>query len=70
MMSLIDDFHKEFIVENKKEFLIIEIIEGDAKMYDVYGDDLSWLIPYPGDWHMLMNYQYPLMKAYFDAGLK
>ncbi len=74
MMSLIDDFHKEFIVENKKEFLIVE---GDAKIFDVlkslkseYGDDLSWLIPYPGDWHMLMNYLYPLMKAYFDAGLK
>ncbi len=28
------------------------------------------VIPYPGDWHMLMNYQYPLIKAYFDAYLK
>ena len=52
MMSLIDEFHKEFIVENKKEFLIIE---GDAKIYEVlkylkseYGDDLSWLIPIQG----------------------
>ena len=36
------------------------------KIYEVlkslkseYGDDLSWLITYPGDWHLLFNYQYP-----------
>ena len=31
---------------------------------------MSWVILYPGDWHMLMNYQSALMKAYYDAGLK
>ena len=74
MMALIDDLHKEYIVENKQQWLIVE---GDAKTYEIlkslkceYGEDLSWLIPYPGDWHMLYNYQYPLMKAYYDAGLK
>ena len=40
MMSVID------VLRTRK------IIEGDAKIYDVlkseYGDDLSWLIPYPG----------------------
>ena len=67
MMSLIDDLHKQYIVENKKQFLIVE---GDTKIYEVlkslkseYGDDLSWLITYPGDCHLLFNYQYPLMKA-------
>jgi len=35
-----------------------------------YGEELSWVIPYPGDWHLLMNYQKALMKPYFDAGLK
>ena len=35
-----------------------------------YNEELGWLIPYPGDWHMLMNYQIAVMKPYFDAGLK
>lgn len=35
-----------------------------------YGDELKWVIPYPGDWHLLKNYQIALMKPYYDAGLK
>ena len=38
--------------------------------YSEYGEELSWVIAYPGDWHMLMNLQSALMKAYYDAGLK
>ncbi len=34
-----------------------------------YGNHLKWLIPFPGDWHVLFNYQPVLMKAYSDAGL-
>ena len=35
-----------------------------------YGEELSWLVPYPGDFHLLMNFQKALMKPYYDAGLK
>lgn len=53
------------------------VVEGDAKVYEVlkalkteYGEELQWMLPYPGDWHILKNYQTALMQAYFDAGLK
>ena len=49
----------------------------DAKIYPVLQaikhedpDTYSWLIPFPGDFHLLMNYQKVLMKIYWDAGLK
>ena len=49
---------------------------GGAKVYDVLqslkhecGEDLKWVVVYPGDWHLLKNYQLSLMKSYFDAGL-
>ena len=52
------------------------VLEGDAKLYEVikslqfeYGQELSWVIAYPGDWHMLMNFQSTLMKACYDVGL-
>jgi len=50
---------------------------GDQKLYDIfqalkyeYGEDLEWVIPMPGDRHILMNFQKALMKPYYDAGLK
>ena len=30
---------------------------------------LHWLHVFPGDWHLLYNYQKVIMKAYWDAGL-
>ena len=51
--------------------------EGDAKTYDIlqcikteYREEMAWLFVFPGDWHILKNYQEVLMKVYFDAGLK
>ena len=37
---------------------------------EYYGADLNWLIPLPGDWHILKNYQEILMNVYFDTGLR
>ena len=74
VMQLLHDLHQRFIADKDMQWLVLE---GDAKLYEImkslqfeYGDELSWVIPYPGDWHMLMNYQSALMKAYYDAGLK
>ena len=53
------------------------VLEGDAKVYDIiqrikleYESDVDWLIPFPGDWHLLKNYQICLMKPFFEAGLR
>ena len=52
------------------------IIVGDAKTYNIlqdirheYKSQLRWLIPFPGDWHVLYNFQKALLKPYTDAGL-
>ena len=74
MMDMLHELHQQFIVEQNHKWLIVE---GDGKIYEIlqslkfeYGEELKWVLPFPGDWHMLKNYQIALMKPYFDAGLK
>ena len=52
------------------------MLEGDQATYErlqsikaEYGNDFAWMIPFPGDWHFLKNFQEVLVKVYFDAGL-
>ena len=52
------------------------LLEGDQATYErlqslkaEYGSDLLWLYPFPGDWHILKNFQEVLVKIYFEAGL-
>jgi len=44
-------------------FVLIQEIKSE------YGSHLRWLLPFPGDWHILFNYQPALMKPYADAEL-
>ena len=74
VIQILHDLHEFYIVHQQKDCLVLE---GDGKVYEVlqslkfeYGDELKWVIPYPGDWHLLKNYQIALMKPYYDAGLK
>ena len=74
IMTIMFDVHKRFIEQQGKEFLVIT---ADAKLYEVlqslkheYGDELGWVLPFPGDWHMLKNFQNALIKPYFDMGLR
>ena len=74
LIHLLSDLQEQLISNGTHEYIVLE---GDAKLYEVlqslkfeYGECFQWLIPFPGDWHMLMNYQPAIMKAYFDAGLK
>ena len=49
---------------------------GDAKTYNhmvsliAAHKDFEDIIPFPGDWHLLKNFQPVLMKIFYDAGLK
>ena len=74
VLQLTHDLYQQFIFDQKMKWLVVE---GDAKVYEVlkalkneYGEELRWMLPYPGDWHILKNYQIAIMQAYFDAGLK
>ena len=64
---------KNFIIKLSKQWLLLET---DGAVYHKiqstkteYGEELSWLIPFSGNWHCLKNYQKVLMKIYYDAGL-
>jgi len=74
LIELLHDLYVKLIKDQEREYLVIE---GDQKLYEVlqslkfeYGKELNWVIPIPGDWHVLKNYQLAIMKPYFDAGLK
>ena len=74
MMDMWHELHQQYVVKQNHMWLVVE---GDGKIYEIlqslkfeYGEELKWLLPYPGDWHMLKNFQIALMKPYFDAGLK
>ena len=72
-LTLINRLHDDFIVKLNKQWLLLETIGAVYhKIQSIkteYGEELSWLIPFQGDWHRLKNYQKVLMKIYYDAGL-
>ena len=66
--------HKEFSIGASHDSLLVV---GDANTYQHlqflkldYGEELSWLLPFPGYFHILKNFQPVLSKVYFDTGLK
>ena len=74
LLNIINDLHEELITTNKMKWAVLE---GDQATYNLlqsikkeYGHDLAWVIPFPGDWHFLKNFQEVLVKTYFDAGLR
>ena len=57
LMFVLQDLHSAFI---EKKSLTYLLLEGDAKLYEVlqaikfeYGCENNWLLPLPGDWHLL-----------------
>ena len=73
LITVLSQMYETFVIEQNQKWLIVV---GDAKTYDIvrsirseYGEQMKWVIPWLGDWHMLLNYQKVIMKAYADAGL-
>lgn len=73
IITFLSKMYQLFVVQQNQKWLLVV---GDAKTYDIirsvrteYDKKMKWLIPWPGDWHILLNYQKALMKAYADAGL-
>ena len=72
MEIVVSKLHEEDGIGITSEHLVVV---GDQKTYSrlqeikhVYGADLSWLVPFIGDWHLLLNFHSVLMKVYFDTG--
>ena len=73
LVRVIGNLHQTFVLQLRQKWVIVV---GDARTYDLlhslcieYGTHLRWLLPFPGNWHVLFNYQKAIMKAYNDAGL-
>ena len=73
VLRVLKYLHTTFILNLGFRWLIVV---GDAKTYDIlqslrrqYGSQMQWLLPFPGDWHILHNYQKVLLKIYGEAGL-
>eukprot|EP00117_Sycon_ciliatum_P020451 scpid71142/ scgid18217/ len=71
--SILNDLYGTYGIGTRQQHLLVV---GDGKTYDIllklrqeYGKTLSWLVPFPGDWHMLKAIQPIIMKVYWDAGL-
>ncbi len=68
LINVLGKLHKTFVVELGQKWLLVV---GAAKVFVLlqqikseYGSHLSWLLPFPGDWHILFNYQPAFMKPY------
>ena len=72
--DVLSTLHRMFNIGEVRKHLVVC---GDAKTYlhlqsiklD-YGEELSWLLPFPGDFHILKNFQPVLSKVYYEVGLK
>ena len=74
MLQVVEDLLDKYLVNHHQKWLVLV---GDGKTYQhlmrlkkQYGEALSSLLIFPGDWHILKNYQEVIMKVYYVPGLK
>ena len=73
ILQVLNKIYSKFVTELRNRWVIVV---GDAKTFDIlqdlkneHGKQMEWMLPLPGDWHILFNYQKVLLKIYGDAGL-
>ena len=71
---VLDNLYRTFEISTKLNHLVVC---GDIKTFEFImrvksecKHAMDWVIPYPGDWHILFNYQDVILKVFWDAGLK
>ncbi|PIK33235.1 hypothetical protein BSL78_29951 [Apostichopus japonicus] len=71
--EVVETLHEQIVSQQRLEYLVVV---GDGKTYadlvklkHEHSVELDWMIPFPGDWHVLKNIQPVLMKIYWHAGL-
>ena len=83
MLQVHNKLYAKFIVELGFHWLIVvgdithmTYYRALCKTYDIlqnlrpqYGSQMQWVLPFPGDWHVLYNHQKVLLKIYGEAGL-
>ena len=73
LKSILDNLHDLYGIGTQMSWLPVigdqKIFAHLQKLKRHYGRELDWLIPFPGDWHMMKNFQPVLMKLYFHAGV-
>ena len=74
MMLVTEKLMDELKIKDQNSNLIVV---GDGKTYEHlsnikrhYRSELDRLLVFPGDWHILKNYQEVLIKVYYSCGLK
>ncbi|CAC5366291.1 unnamed protein product [Mytilus coruscus] len=74
VLQVLNILHEKFQIGSQCDYAVVV---GDGKSYDYliklkkeYGACLNWVLPYPGDWHILKNVLPIFIKVYLDAGLK
>ena len=71
ILQVLNKIYSKFVGELRNRWVIVV---GDAKTFDIlqdlkneHGKQMEWILPLPGDWHIMFNYQKVLLKIYGDA---